>query len=130
MHAVNLGGLFRSNRAATDIGVQFGIGQAHFAFVGLAFGKSGRRCLSNNGFRSVQEAEEFKNFRYRQVGNRVEIMGAVSPLGEVTDVGFTAVAGAGNQAAFIGSNGIQGGHPQTWRNVVQRSWLQFPGNFL
>ena len=53
--------------SARDVGVKFGVGNAHLVFVGLSFEQGGARRFFNDALRRVELAEEFVDFGNREV---------------------------------------------------------------
>ena len=65
----------------------------------------------------VQVFEEFVYLPDAEVGNRVEVVRAVAPFGEVADVGLARVAGAGDEAVLGVGDGVERRHAQARRYV-------------
>ena len=104
--------------ACFDVLVDGGIGDPHVLLIGLALVKAGRGRFGDNGLGRLQISKKFKDLRRRQVGDGIEVIGPIPPLGEVAHVVFTGVAGARHQAVLTGGHGIEGEHPQPGGQVA------------
>ncbi len=93
------------------------IGHAHLLLIGLAVKEACGRGLFNDAARGAEEFQESDHLGGREVRNRIEVMGAVTPLGIIAHIALTAVAGPGDQKALGSGNGIERRHAQARGNI-------------
>ena len=109
--------VFFGCRTFGEPGVDGPIAHAHLVLIRLAVEQAGGRRLVDDASGRAEVFKECKDLCRGQIGDGIEITGAVTPFREITHIGFTAVAGAGDQSSLGRSDGIKRRHAKPRRDV-------------
>ena len=109
--------------AVEQVSVDGGVGDPHLPLVGLGIEETGGGGFRQEELRRFEPGEELVDLRDGQVCDRVEIVGAVPPLGEVAHIGLAAVAGTGHEPVFRRGEGVERRHAQARGDVVADVFL-------